>query len=125
MTNNPKSMVTAIAFLRKIRSLALEIAREPVPPTALCFHSLSHFNREKEEADSVIMRAANSARLSKSSVEALQRERVSELSTPENMAALTEVFTILARWRDESRAKRAVVDDSNRRMPSLRRKDGL
>ena len=101
------------SLLNRIQIVALEIIWARPVRSGFMHIGISLLN-DASEADSLIRQAADVAELNQSQVEALLKKKVKALACPENIKAVHEVFSILAKWRDEAKAKKSsVVDDSN------------
>jgi hypothetical protein len=117
-TNNLKDILNQISLI------SLELAWLGIGADVMT-HSISQFAEDAENAGAIVVAAAEHAGLDDLQVDAFPKMKVKELSRPENMNAVHEVFRILARWRDEAKAKRAVRDDSNLFSSSRRRDDRI
>jgi hypothetical protein len=109
--NNVHREVSTLVCQIELLSLELVWAQSTKSSFA---HAVSDLTNDSEKSKELIQKASAAANMNEKQVEALLKRNVKELSCPENIKAVHEVFSILARWRDEAKAKKSsVVDDSN------------
>lgn len=101
-------------IIERIHKTAMEIAFANDSRLGSATHSIRNFINKANAATEMIESASNISGFDERQRNALLKKNVAELSAPDVLDTLKSVFSLLAKWRDETQAKESVKKRSQR-----------